>query len=100
MSPIIIAGGDEAGRGAVIGPLVVSMICISKAREKKLAEIGVRDSKLLSPKKREFLLMFLDLRVVQWKIVIALDGIPARRCCVWGDMNKTKLCHVAPPSCP
>ena len=60
MSPIIIAGGDEAGRGAVIGPLVVSMICISKAREKKLAEIGVRDSKLLSPKKREFLLMFAN----------------------------------------
>jgi ribonuclease HII len=55
VSPIIIAGGDEAGRGAVIGPLVVSMICISRVREKKLAEIGVHDSKLLTPKKRAFL---------------------------------------------
>ncbi len=47
VSPIIIAGGDEAGRGAVIGPLVVSMIAIGKGKEKKLSAIGVRDSKLL-----------------------------------------------------
>jgi ribonuclease HII len=31
------------------------VVCISKAREKKLAEIGVRDSKLLTRRKREFL---------------------------------------------
>lgn len=55
MSSIIIAGADEAGRGAVIGPLVVSMLCISKGREKQLAEIGVRDSKLLNPRKRALL---------------------------------------------
>ncbi len=52
---IIIAGGDEAGRGAVIGPLVISVIAISKSKEQKLSSIGVRDSKLLTRKKREFL---------------------------------------------
>jgi ribonuclease HII len=55
VSLIIIGGGDEAGRGAVIGPLVVSVICVSKGKEKKLSDIGVRDSKLLSSKKRAFL---------------------------------------------
>jgi ribonuclease HII len=55
VSPIIIAGGDEAGRGAVIGPLVVSVICIGKAKEKRLSTIGVRDSKLLTKRKRAFL---------------------------------------------
>jgi len=52
---IIIAGGDEAGRGAVLGPLVVSLVSINEGKAKKLSEIGVRDSKMLSRKKREFL---------------------------------------------
>jgi ribonuclease HII len=52
---IIIAGGDEAGRGAVIGPLVISLVSISKGKEGKLPRIGVRDSKLLTNKRREFL---------------------------------------------
>jgi len=52
---IIIAGGDEAGRGAVLGPLVVSLVSINEGKAKKLSEIGVRDSKMLSRKRREFL---------------------------------------------
>lgn len=39
----------------MIGPLVVSVICVSKGKERKLAEIGVRDSKLLTRRKRNFL---------------------------------------------
>jgi len=66
VSPIIIAGGDEAGRGAVIGPLVVSMICISKAKEKKLSAIGVRDSKLLTKRKRAFL--FDEIRSISEEV--------------------------------
>ncbi|MGC8676072.1 MAG: ribonuclease HII [Candidatus Micrarchaeia archaeon] len=52
---MIVAGGDEAGRGAVLGPLVVSVVAIGKEREKRLAEIGVRDSKQLTRRQREFL---------------------------------------------
>ena len=55
MSLIIVGGGDEAGRGAVIGPLVVAFVCVSKGKEKKFADIGVRDSKLLTKRKRSFL---------------------------------------------
>ena len=66
MSPIIIAGGDEAGRGAVIGPLVVSMICLSKGKERKLSAIGVRDSKLLSKKRRSFL--FDEIRSISEEV--------------------------------
>ncbi len=39
----------------MIGPLVVSLISISKGKEGRLSKIGVRDSKMLSRKKREFL---------------------------------------------
>lgn len=54
MSEIIVAGGDEAGRGAVLGPLVIGVVAVRESREKKLADIGIRDSKLLTRRKREF----------------------------------------------
>lgn len=50
---IVISGGDEAGRGAIIGPLVVSVVSINKSLQHKLTEAGVRDSKMLSKKRRE-----------------------------------------------
>jgi ribonuclease HII len=49
----MIAGIDEAGRGPVIGPMVMAIVAINKCDEKFLKEIGVKDSKLLSPNKRE-----------------------------------------------
>ncbi len=52
---MIICGGDEAGRGALIGPLVVAIVSVRKSSEHKLADIGVRDSKLLSRRRRESL---------------------------------------------
>jgi len=50
---VIICGVDEAGRGPMIGPLVVAGIAIEKSKIKKLAELGVRDSKKLTPLARE-----------------------------------------------
>ncbi|MEM0106889.1 MAG: ribonuclease HII [Candidatus Micrarchaeaceae archaeon] len=50
-----MCGGDEAGRGALLGPLVIALVSIRKEREHKLPELGVRDSKLLTSKKREML---------------------------------------------
>ncbi len=52
---MIICGGDEAGRGALLGPLVVSIVAAKKDMEKRFADIGVRDSKLLTPQRREAL---------------------------------------------
>jgi ribonuclease HII len=49
----MILGIDEAGRGAVIGPLVVAGVLISEKKIDKLSEIGVKDSKLLSKEQRE-----------------------------------------------
>lgn len=52
---MILCGGDEAGRGALVGPLVLSLVYVRKSRIHKLPEIGVRDSKLLSKNKRKTL---------------------------------------------
>ncbi len=48
-----IAGIDEAGRGPVIGPLVVATVVVEGDREEELKKAGVRDSKKLSPSRRE-----------------------------------------------
>ena len=48
-----ILGIDEAGRGPVIGSLFMAGVVINKEDEITLKEWGVKDSKLLSPKKRE-----------------------------------------------
>ncbi|HSB57357.1 MAG TPA: ribonuclease HII [Nitrosopumilaceae archaeon] len=48
-----VCGVDDAGRGSVLGPLVIAGISIERSRIKHLSEIGVRDSKQLSPSRRE-----------------------------------------------
>lgn len=50
---MLIAGVDEAGRGAIIGPLVIAGVSIDAGKEEALRKLGVKDSKLLSPKRRE-----------------------------------------------
>jgi len=52
---MLVCGIDEAGRGSVLGPLVIAGILIDRKKIKKLASMGVRDSKQLSPSKRKHL---------------------------------------------
>jgi ribonuclease HII len=52
---MLLAGVDEAGRGSVIGPLVIAGVSVEENDLPKLVDIGVKDSKLLSPQKRETL---------------------------------------------
>ena len=52
---MIVCGVDDAGRGSMIGPLVISGVTINKKNIKKLKSIGVKDSKKLSSKTREIL---------------------------------------------
>ena len=50
---MLIAGVDDAGRGAVIGPLVIAGVLLDESDIPKLVTLRVKDSKLLSPKRRE-----------------------------------------------
>ena len=50
-----IAGIDEAGRGPVIGPMVLCGVMIDNAFLEKFETLQVRDSKLLARKKREII---------------------------------------------
>lgn len=52
---MLVCGVDEAGRGSMLGPLVIAAIVIEKSKIRQLSEIGVKDSKKLSAKTRETL---------------------------------------------
>lgn len=51
----IISGLDEAGRGSIIGPLVIACVSANKKSIRKFSKLGVKDSKKLSSKNREIL---------------------------------------------
>lgn len=50
-----ILGIDEAGRGPVIGPLVICGVVIEEKQIKILERMGVKDSKRLTPSRRSVL---------------------------------------------
>jgi len=65
-----VAGVDEAGRGCVIGPLIIAGVVFEEASIPILHEMGVTDSKRLSPSKRAILAekirkLALDINIVE-----------------------------------
>ena len=56
----MLCGADEAGRGPVIGPMVIAAVKVDS--EDYLKEIGVRDSKKCTPKRRERLAKLITER--------------------------------------
>ena len=67
---VLICGIDDAGRGPVLGPLIMAGIVIGQEDEDKLVKIKVKDSKLLTPKQRSFLYGKIIKIVKAYKIVI------------------------------
>jgi len=66
----LILGIDEAGRGPAIGPLVICGVTIDARDEKKLREIGTRDSKELTPRARELLYGEILKIIKQHKLIV------------------------------
>lgn len=59
----IILGIDEAGRGCVIGPMIICTAYCDEADIEELKMLGVKDSKDLSREKRDFIFSHLDGRM-------------------------------------
>ncbi len=56
MNKIFEVGIDEVGKGAVFGPVFSAVIVLNKKNKFILKQLGVKDSKKLTPKKRNLLL--------------------------------------------
>lgn len=69
MARLLLAGVDDAGRGAAIGPLIIAGILLYDRQLQKLKEIGVKDSKALSPSRRSKLSLKIKKLSVKWDVV-------------------------------
>lgn len=64
-----IAGSEEAGRGPIIGPMVMVVGAIEKDKEHLLKDAGAKDSKLLTPEQRENIFQKLK-KIMMYEIKI------------------------------
>lgn len=64
----MIAGIDEAGKGPVLGPMCVAGLLVDENKIDSIVKMGVKDSKKLTPKKREAL--SVEIRKLADKIFI------------------------------
>jgi len=64
----LVAGADEAGRGACAGPLVVAAVALPATRRGEID--GLMDSKLLTPLARERIYAEVMDRALAWSVVI------------------------------
>jgi ribonuclease HII len=64
----LVAGADEAGRGACAGPLVVAAVVLPSGRRGEVP--GLADSKLLTEKAREAAYDEVVRRALAWSVVV------------------------------
>ena len=67
----LIAGVDEVGRGALFGEVVAAAVILPKEAIAPLAQLGVRDSKKLSPKRRQQLALAIKSSALAWQVASA-----------------------------
>ena len=82
----LIAGVDEVGRGPLAGPLVASAVILPPTPEGQWLSL-VRDSKELSPKKREFLVE----PIMEAAIAVGTGMVPPELIDVWGITRATQI---------
>ncbi len=76
---VYLLGVDDAGRGPVIGPMVLAGVLINEEKENLLKKIGVKDSKKLFSSARERIKEILEKEVEYFLQVISpreIDSSP------------------------
>jgi len=68
---ITISGLDEAGRGALAGPVAAGAVILPVVKDIQVQLAGVRDSKLMSPRQREQWAERIRLAAVAWGVGMA-----------------------------
>ena len=73
----ILIGVDEAGRGPVIGPMVMCAFAVAEEKESLLQNLEVKDSKLIAPRKRQIIYENLVESYQYHKTVVSVKEIDA-----------------------
>lgn len=81
------AGTDEAGRGPLAGPVVAAVVILTNEQRKYLISKGLKDSKKLSPSKREALFCQMCECGVKWRAQAAsphmIDRVNILQASLW-----------------
>jgi ribonuclease HII len=97
-----VAGADEAGRGPLAGPLVGAAALLTAEQRRVLPELGLRDSKRMTPRKREAVFRAMCEMGVVWRAQAASVGAIARlnilRASLWA-MEESVLKLPVPAGC-
>lgn len=71
-----IAGLDEAGRGPLAGPVVAAAVVFSESGKiGEMIKMGIRDSKLLTSRKREYLYEKIIEKCSDWSVSVVSQEI-------------------------
>ena len=99
----LIAGVDEVGRGCLFGPVVAAAIAVPTSALVTLTSLGVKDSKQLSPKRRQELFPLIKNTVVAWHISYAsiseIETLNIRQASLLAMKRSLLKLSVAPDHC-
>jgi ribonuclease HII len=73
-----VAGTDEAGRGPLAGPLMAAAVVLTETQEEELLRLGLKDSKQITPQKREAIFLTMCGMGVSWRAQAACVATIAR----------------------
>ncbi|MGY5857918.1 MAG: ribonuclease HII [Candidatus Thorarchaeota archaeon] len=92
-----IAGVDEAGRGPMIGPMVICGILVDSDRLHELVEIGAKDSKTLTHKRRLILKKQIEkiTSKIEIRTVSAADIDRLRKRTTLNEIEVTEFASIA-----
>ena len=92
--PELILGVDDAGRGPVIGPMVLAGCLVNDELQSEFKKMGVKDSKQLTSKRRAFLADVIREKAEDFEVAIVYpDEIESN------NTNGTKLNEVEAIAC-
>ncbi len=92
---MLTLGIDDAGRGPVIGPMVLAGCLIDEKTEVELKKLGVRDSKQLTEKRREFLAEKIREMAETFEIVLSFPSEIDKKNHQGIDLNKLEAIKAA-----
>jgi ribonuclease HII len=91
----LILGIDDAGRGPLIGPMALAGCIITQKTEEYFKKIGVKDSKLLFPKKREFLAKTIRKNAISYHVELTHPYEIDERTKMGTNLNKIEAIKAA-----
>lgn len=89
----LIAGIDEAGRGPVIGPLVIALFSCQSENESKINQLCKKDSKQLSARQREEI--FEQLKKLGKISFVELSAANLNKLMEKETLNEIEAMHIA-----